>query len=61
MPMIIEVQWKPFSPTKSGMKPAPMAITSGGSGPTDWPCSSQSVSPRKTSIPASVTMKEGIF
>ena len=36
-------------------------LEAGGNGPTDWPASSQSVSPLKTSMPARVTMKAGIF
>ena len=42
------------------MKPEDMAWKSFGKGPMFCPPSSQSVAPRKTSIPASVTMKEGM-
>ena len=49
------------SPLKmSGTKPEAMSWKVGGKGPTDWPASSHSVSPLKTSIPASVTMKDGM-
>ena len=45
----------------SGMKPALSIWNSVGNGPTDMPPSSHSASPLNTSMPASVTMKDGIF
>ena len=42
------------------MKPDDSFWKVAGNGPTDWPCSSASARPLKTSMPASVTMKEGI-
>ena len=45
----------------SGMKPERQLLESSGNGPTDWPCSIASVSPLNTSMPASVTMKDGIL
>ena len=33
----------------------------GENGPTDWPCSTASAKPLNTSMPASVTMKDGIL
>ena len=48
-------------PKMSGTKPEAISWKLAGKGPTDWPASSQSVSPLKTSMPASVTMKDGIL
>ena len=43
------------------MKPVESCWKLCGNGPTDCPAKSHSDRPRKTSIPASVTMKDGIF
>ena len=51
---------KPSVPKKSGTKPEDSAWNDFGNGPTDWPCSMASDRPRNTSIPASVTMNDGI-
>ena len=42
------------------MKPELSIWNSPGNGPTDWPCSSASARPLKTSMPASVTMNDGM-
>ena len=47
-------------PVRSGMKPEDMAWKLFGKGPMFCPPRSQSVAPRKTIIPARVTMKEGM-
>ncbi len=46
---------------KSGMKPALIDWNPFANGPTNWPCSMFPVSPRKISMPASVTMNDGIL
>ena len=48
-------------PRRSGMNPDAIAWKSLGNGPIDCPFRTHSVRPRNTSIPASVTMNEGIF
>ena len=43
------------------MKPEESFWKVGENGPTDWPCNTASASPLNTSMPASVTMKDGIL
>ena len=47
-------------PSTSGMKPELSSWNVSGNGPTDWPCSSARLRPLKTSMPASVTMNDGM-
>ena len=49
------------TPKMSGMKPEAIIWNSRGNGPMLCPCSTHMVRPRNTSIPASVTIKLGIF
>ena len=42
------------------MNPALIQVKDGGNGPTDWPPETAIVAPRNASIPASVTMKDGM-
>ena len=59
--MMVRVRpWGFIIPVRSGMKPEDMAWMLFGMGPMFCPPRSQSVAPRKTIIPASVTMKEGM-
>ena len=46
---------------KSGIKPALIDWKPLAKGPTNWPNNRFPVRPRKISMPARVTMKEGIF
>ena len=57
----MEDQRKPPASDRSGRKPEDSRWNDTGNGPTDWPLSTASISPRNTSIPASVTMKDGIL
>ena len=50
-----------IGPMKSGMKPADKSWNSAGNGPTERPPSKARQRPLNTSMPASVTMKDGIF
>ncbi|MNM38036.1 hypothetical protein D3C81_487830 [compost metagenome] len=51
-----------FSPPNgSGKKPELSIWKPSGKGPTDWPASSARVRPLNTSMPARVTMKDGIL
>ena len=43
------------------MKPEDNFWKVGGNGPTDWPARIASASPLNTSMPASVTIKDGIL
>ena len=45
----------------SGIKPDRQRWNGAGNGPTDWPCRRASARPLNTSMPARVTMKQGIF
>ena len=47
-------------PNRSGMKPVDSDWKDRSNGPMFWPPSSHKVRPRNTSIPASVTMKDGM-
>ena len=60
-PMASELMRSVWPLKKSGMKPELSSWKSSGNGPTDCPCSSASARPLKTSMPASVTMNDGIF
>ncbi len=55
--MTIAVQ----EPANCGMKPVDSSVKALGNGPIDEPCTITKVRPRNTSMPASVTMKLGIF
>ena len=58
---VIAAKAAPTGAKKSGTKPVERSWKDCGNGPTDWPSSSQSEAPRKTSMPASVTMNEGML
>ncbi len=67
MPSRTEVTWTVVEPSSamppkmSGMKPELSFWNSGGNGPTDWPASRARLRPLKTSMPARVTMNDGIL
>ena len=50
-----------IAPAKFGMKPVDSSVKTLGKGPIEAPCTITKVRPRNTSMPASVTMKLGIF
>ena len=60
-PTASDVIRKPSPANGSGMKPVLSSWNSSGNGPTDEPRKTASASPLKTSMPARVTINDGIL